>query len=432
MRKYHGHAKVVLKPENKEELSKILKHCNERKLAVVPQGGNTGLVGGSVPVFDEVVISTANMNKVRSFDAMSGILTVDAGVILETASQYLQDRGYVFPLDLGAKGSCHIGGNVATNAGGLRVLRYGGLSGNIMGLEVVLPNGTILDSLSSLRKDNTGYSLKQLFIGSEGTLGIITGVSILCPPLPRTVNVAYLGLESFGKVCEAFREARHSLSEILSAFEMMDVASQDLLSKHSGGKRPLEGSYPFYCVVETSGSNSEHDMAKVEEYMGEAMSKGIVADGVLAQDETQARNIWNWREGVAEALNREGGTYKYDVSISHEQWYQLVVDCRLRLKERGLLGEDGDDSFPVNTVVGYGHIGDCNLHLNVSVKEYSAAVKDALEPWVYEWIQRHSGSISAEHGVGRAKRPYVKYAKDETNLRLMRQLRDMYDEVSLA
>lgn len=259
MRKFRGHTKVVLKPSNKEELSKILKYCNDNMIAVVPQGGNTGLVGGSVPVFDEIVINLQKMNKIRSFDEVSGTLVADAGVILETADSYLAERNHIFPLDLGAKGSCQIGGNVATNAGGLRLLRYGSLHGNVLGIEAVLPDGTIVNDLSTLRKNNTGYDLKQLFIGAEGTIGIITGVSIQCPARSQAVNVAYFGLESFEKVQEAYRTAKNQLAEILSAFELMDGRSQRLVNKVTGKKMPLEGDYPFYCLVETSGSNTDHD-----------------------------------------------------------------------------------------------------------------------------------------------------------------------------
>ena len=259
MRKYRGHTKLVLKPGSTQEISDILKYCNENSLAVVPQGGNTGLVGGSVPVFDEIVINLQRMNQIHSFDEVSGILVADAGVILEVADQYLAEKGHLFPLDLGAKGSCQIGGNVATNAGGLRLLRYGSLHGNILGIEAVLPDGTIMNDLSTLRKNNTGYDIKQLFIGGEGTIGIITAISILCPLRLPAVNVAYFGLESFEKCQTAFREAKSQLSEILSAFELMDGRSQKLLKATKGVKLPLEGEYPFYCLVETTGSNSEHD-----------------------------------------------------------------------------------------------------------------------------------------------------------------------------
>ena len=427
MRKYRGHTKLVLKPQNKEELSKVLKYCNDKKLAVVPQGGNTGLVGGSVPVFDEIVINTSRMNKIRGFDEASGVLVADAGVILEVADQHLAEKDHLFPLDLGAKGSCHIGGNVATNAGGLRLLRYGSLHGNVLGLEAVLADGTIVDSLSTLRKNNTGYDLKQLFVGSEGTIGIITGVAIQCPPRPKAVNVAYFGIEDYENVQRAFKEAKGQLSEILSAFELMDGRSQQLVNQSTGNKYPLEGEYPFYCVVETSGSNAEHDMAKLEAFLEHIMGEGIVADGVLAQDETQFQSLWRWREGITEALSHLGGTYKYDVSIPLPELYQLVEDCRERLTGLGFVGDD--DSYPVRAVVGYGHMGDSNLHLNVSVRQYNKEVEKAIEPWVYEWIQKRSGSISAEHGLGLAKKEFIGYSQNDTMVKLMKQLKDLYDPV---
>ena len=258
MRKYRGHTSVVIKPGSTEEVSKVLKYCNDNMLAVVPQGGNTGLVGGSVPVFDEVVISTSRMNKIHSFDEVSGILVADAGAILETADQFLASKHHMFPLDLGAKGSCQLGGNVATNAGGLRLLRYGSLHGNVLGIEAVLPNGTIVDDLCELRKNNTGYDLKQLFIGGEGTIGLITKISILCPQRSSAVNVAFFGLPSFPSVQRAFREAKSHLSEILSAFELMDARSQNLVRSVTGNKPPLDNDHPFYCLVETSGSNPDH------------------------------------------------------------------------------------------------------------------------------------------------------------------------------
>ena len=259
MRKYRGQSKLVLKPGSTEEVSKILKYCNDKMLAVVPQGGNTGLVGGSVPVFDEIVINLQKLDKIRSFDDVSGILVADAGVILEVADTFLAEKKHIFPLDLGAKGSCQIGGNVATNAGGLRLLRYGSLHGNVLGIEAVLPDGTVIDDLLTLRKNNTGYDLKQLFIGGEGTIGIITAISILCPQRSQAVNVAYFGLESYEQAQKAFRAAKNQLGEILSAFEMMDGRTQKLLNLGTGKKLPLEGDHPFYCLIETSGSNTDND-----------------------------------------------------------------------------------------------------------------------------------------------------------------------------
>ncbi|OJD26486.1 hypothetical protein ACJ73_02126 [Blastomyces percursus] len=425
MRKYRGHAKLVLKPQNTKEMSEVLKYCNDHKLAVVPQGGNTGLVGGGVPVFDEVIISTARMNNIRSFDENSGVLVIDAGVILEVADKYLAERNHLFPLDLGAKGSCHIGGNVATNAGGLRLLRYGSLHGNVLGIEAVLPDGTIIDDLSTLRKNNTGYDLKHLFIGGEGTIGMITGVSIICPQRPKAINVAFFGIESYEQALKAFLEAKGHLSEILSAFELMDGRSQDMVHKVTGLKKPLDGSYPFYCLVETSGSNGEHDNEKLEAFLEHVMGESIVADGVLAQDETQAQTLWRWREGITEALSHLGGTYKYDVSIPLAELYQLVDDTRDRLTEAGLVGDD--ESYPVREVLGYGHMGDSNLHLNVAVRQYSKDVEKMIEPWVYEWIAKRKGSISAEHGLGIAKKEFIGYSKSETMMKLMAQLKKLYD-----
>ncbi|CZR56330.1 probable D-lactate dehydrogenase AIP2 (actin interacting protein 2) [Phialocephala subalpina] len=425
MRKYRGHTKLVLKPGSTEEVSKVLKYCNDNMLAVVPQGGNSGLVGGSVPVFDEIVINMSRMNQIRSFDEVSGTLVVDAGCILEVADGYLGERGHIFPLDLGAKGSCHIGGNVATNAGGLRLLRYGSLHGNVLGLEAVLPDGTIVDDLSKLRKNNTGYDLKQLFIGAEGTIGIITGVSIICPQRSNAINVAFFGLESYEKVQEAFKEAKGQLSEILSAFELMDSFSQDLVHNVTKNKRPLESEYPFYCLIETSGSNSEHDNEKLEKFLEYVMEKEIVLDGVVAQDETQVKALWGWREGIPECLGHWGGVYKYDLSIPINELYDLVEDTRKKITDAGLIGED--EARPVVGVVGYGHMGDSNLHLNVAVKRYDKKVEKELEPFVYEWVAKRNGSISAEHGLGLAKKNYIGYSRSGTMVALMKQIKNLYD-----
>lgn len=437
MRKYRGHTRLVVKPGNTEEVSAILKYCNDNMLAVVPQGGNTGLVGGSVPVFDEVVINLSRMSSIREFDNVSGILVADAGAILETVDGYLRDKEHIFPLDLGAKGSCQIGGNIATNAGGLRLLRYGSLHGTVIGLEVVLPDGTILNDLGKLRKNNTGYDIKQLFIGSEGTLGIVTAVSIVCPRKPLSTNVAILGLPSFAKAQTAFKEAKSQLSEILSAFELMDGKSQELVHNITGSKHPLEERHPFYCLVETSGSDAEHDSAKLERFLESVMENEIVSDGVVAQDETQASQLWGWRERITECLGHWGGVYKYDLSIPLPQLYQLVEDTRSRMRDQALLAPEGasqeeQEKYPVAVVLGYGHMGDSNLHLNIATRGFDQRVEKALEPWVYEWVKGQQGSISAEHGLGLAKRAYVKYSRDESSLAVMKRIRTLFDPVSLS
>lgn len=428
MHKYRGQCRLVLKPGSTDEVSKTLKYCNDNMLAVVPQGGNTGLVGGSVPVFDEIVINMSRMNQIHSFDEVSGSLVLDAGCVLEVADQHLAQKGYIFPLDLGAKGSCHVGGNVATNAGGLRLLRYGSLHGSVLGMEAVLPDGTIVDDLCTLRKNNTGYDLKQLFIGAEGTIGIITKLCIACPQRPTAVNVAFFGLESFEKAQLAFREAKTQLSEILSAFELMDSDSQQLVQRvRQIENKPLEGDHPFYCLIETSGSNGDHDYEKLEKFLEDVMTKEIISDGVVAQDETQLKALWGWREGIPECLGHWGGVYKYDVSIPLAEMYDLVVDIKARMHEAGLVGET--DSHPAVGVVGYGHMGDSNLHLNVPVRRYDAQVEKVLEPYIYEWIAKRSGSISAEHGLGLAKKDYIGYSRNDTMVGLMKQIKDLYDPV---
>ena len=426
MRKYRGHTKLVVKPKSKEEVSKVLRYCNDNMLAVVPQGGNSGLVGGSVPVFDEIVLNLSRMNQIRSFDEVSGILVADAGCILEVVDNFLAEKNYIFPLDLGAKGSCHIGGNVATNAGGLRLLRYGSLHGNVLGVEAVMADGTILDDLSTLRKNNTGYDLKQLFIGSEGTIGIITGISVICPQRSKSTNVAYFGLPSFDHVQKAFVEAKGQLGEILSAFELMDGQSQDFVHKVTGKSYPLSDRHPFYCLIETSGSNSDHDSEKLTTFLESVMESSTVTDGVLAQDETQIRTLWSWREGITEAIGHFGGTYKYDLSIPLSDLYLLVEETRERLRTMGL-SHPTDESYPAIDAVGYGHMGDSNLHLNVPVRRYDKSVEKALEPWVYEWIQKRKGSISAEHGLGLAKRDYLGYSRDEGSIELMRRIKGLFD-----
>lgn len=427
MKKYRGQSKLVLKPKTTNQISKILKYCSANKLPVVPQGGNTGLVGGSNPIFDEIILLLTNLNQIRSFDEVLGILKCDAGVILENADNFLAEKGYIFPLDLGAKGSCHIGGVAATNAGGLRLLRYGSLHGSILGLEVVLPDGTILDSMHSLRKDNTGFDLKQLFIGLEGSIGIITGVSILCPARPNSVNVALLGVSSYETVQKVFVAARKDLGEILSAFEFMDLKSQKLVGQYLKQPHPIESAeFPFYILIETSGSNKDHDDEKLETFLGTQMEEGLVQDGIIAQDETQLRNLWSWRENIPEASTMNGGVYKYDVSIPLTSLYGLVESVSAKLNTNGLVLME-DSSKPVVEAIGYGHLGDGNLHLNVCVRQYTKEVEQQLEPFVYEWIQQHQGSISAEHGLGFQKKNYVGYTKNDIEIKLMKEIKNHYD-----
>nr|XP_025843480.1 D-2-hydroxyglutarate dehydrogenase, mitochondrial isoform X1 [Vulpes vulpes]XP_025843481.1 D-2-hydroxyglutarate dehydrogenase, mitochondrial isoform X1 [Vulpes vulpes] len=514
LRTVRGCSRVLLRPRTSEEVAHILRYCHERNLAVNPQGGNTGMVGGSVPVFDEIILSTALMNQVISFHSVSGTLVCQAGCILEELSQYVEARGFVMPLDLGAKGSCHIGGNVATNAGGLRFLRYGSLHGTVLGLEVVLADGTVLNCLSALRKDNTGYDLKQLFIGSEGTLGVITAVSIQCPPKPRAVNVAFLeaarllcpqpcspcsrslhllhpcralggffrsgsvhpcslqlwsvwprpprpapcpamtpppvpgraeqapcplrtrslatagclhasplgpktpsaaqGCPGFAEVLQTFSTCKGLLGEILSAYEFMDAECMWLVRHHLHLTSPVQES-PFYVLIETSGSRAEHDAEKLNDFLEQALRSGLVTDGTVATDQMKLKALWALRERISEALSWDGYVYKYDLSLPTDTLYDLVTDLRARLGSQA------------KHVVGYGHLGDGNLHLNVTSEAFSRSLLDALEPYVYEWTAGHRGSVSAEHGLGFKKKDALHYSKPPAALRLMQQLKALLD-----
>ncbi|XP_039084571.1 D-2-hydroxyglutarate dehydrogenase, mitochondrial isoform X1 [Hyaena hyaena] len=414
LRTVRGSSAVLLKPRTSEEVAHILRYCHERNLAVNPQGGNTGMVGGSVPVFDEIILSTALMNQVISFHDVSGTLVCQAGCVLEELSRHVEERGFVMPLDLGAKGSCHIGGNVATNAGGLRFLRYGSLHGTVLGLEVVLADGTFLNCLSALRKDNTGYDLKQLFIGSEGTLGVITAVSILCPPKPRAVSVAFLGCPGFPEVLQTFSTCKGLLGEILSAYEFMDAECMRLVRHHLRLTSPVQES-PFYVLVETSGSRAGHDAEKLNDFLEQVLHSGLVMDGTVATDHTKVKALWALRERISEALSRDGYVYKYDLSLPTERLYDLVTDLRARLGPQA------------KHVVGYGHLGDGNLHLNVTSEAFSPSLLGALEPYVYEWTAGQRGSVSAEHGLGFKKRDVLGYSKPPEALRLMQQLKALLD-----
>jgi len=425
MNKYRGRSACVVKPKSTAEVAAVVKYCAQQRIAVVPQGGNTGLVGGGVPVHDEVVISLANLNKIRSFDAISGTLVADAGCILEVLDNHVAEKGYMMPLDLGAKGSCHIGGNVATNAGGLRFLRYGSLHGNVLGLEVVLPDGRVLDGLSTLRKDNTGFDLKQLFIGSEGTIGLITGVSIITPRRPSAFNVAVFGLPSFEAIQTLFPRVKAHLGEVLSAFEFFDAASMTLVQGHASQqvRDPFEAKHPFYVLIETGGSNKEHDDAKLSSLLEDLMENSLISDGVLAENETQIAGLWTLREAIPEAANRAGAVYKYDLSMPVDKMNELVEVLRARFEEKGLLGE----GKMFSTVVGYGHIGDGNVHINVVADKFTPEAEAQLEPFIYEWVSEVSGSISAEHGLGRMKGEKIGYSKSDVSVELMQSIKKMLD-----
>ncbi|XP_055320838.1 D-2-hydroxyglutarate dehydrogenase, mitochondrial-like [Sitodiplosis mosellana] len=411
---YRGSSQLLLKPRTTEEVSVILKHCNARKLAVCPQGGNTGLVAGTTPIFDEIILSMQLMNKVEHVDETSGILVCQSGCVLEKLEERVLRHNLVIPIDLGAKGSCHIGGNVSTNAGGLRLLRYGNLHGNVLGIEAVKADGTILDLMSNFKKDNTGYHLKHLFIGSEGTLGVVTKLAIACPTASKAVNVAFLGLNSFEDVLKTFTAAKRDLGEILSACEMMDHQSLRICVDHYKLKSPV-GEYPFYLLLETSGSNIKHDEEKMSNFLESSLSRGDIQDGTVTSDPSKVAHIWSIRELLPTAKINEKYFFKYDISVPISRFYEIVEVMRERL------------GYLVYDVQGFGHMGDSNLHINVLCDEYSEEIEKRIEPFIYEYAAKLKGSISAEHGIGFQKREYLKTFKQPEALHLMKELKLVMD-----
>ena len=467
MKKYRGRSKVLLLPSTTGEVSRVLARCNARGLAVVPQGGNTGLVGGGVPVHDEVVVNLRNMRSVVSVDRSAGVVVTEAGVVLEDLESAANARGLTVPLDLGAKGKCQIGGNVSTNAGGLRLVRYGSLRGTVLGLEVVLADGRVLDLLRTLRKDNTGYDLKQLFIGAEGTLGVITKIALVAPPRPIATNVAFAGAPSFDAAVAAMRLAKQSLGGALSAFEFLDRASLELVLRElTGTKDPLpHAKSPFYVVVEvaeteTGGGHTKNEQKNQPEllvlgkktkqkraalakarrrlaaFANDAKRRGFVTAFVVGANAKHASALWNLRERISLALKRAGATYKYDLSLPTETMYDVVEALRarvLRAKRKEESDEKKTDSsaffdYDTVSVMGYGHLGDGNLHLNVSSPGgYHAGLLSLVEPFVYEWTAAAKGSVSAEHGVGAMKRDQLSYSKPSEAIEIMRGVKAMLD-----
>lgn len=411
-----GESPVVLLPKSTREISEIMVYCNKRILQCCVQAGNTSLVAGAVPYRNEIIISSSRMNQIESFDEASGILQCQSGCVLQTLESFVNERGYMMPYDLGAKGSCQIGGNVSTNAGGLHFLRYGSLHGSILGLEAVLPNGQILDLMKALRKDNTGYDLKQLFIGSEGTLGIVTKVGILCPLKPKSQIVAFLSSENFSDVLRAYQMVRRELNEYVSSFEMMDAESMNVVTENLELTNPLQRAAPFYILIELSSNYGEIIDEKLSLLLEKLMAEEVIVDGTYAGEPNKMQQLWAFRERIAEALLIDGYAYKYDVSLPLTKYYDLVEVMRERLKQAG-----------TRRICGYGHLGDFNLHFNVTSPRFDASLLGLIEPFIYQFIADNNGSISAEHGLGLKKRNYIHYSRSQTAINIMKDMKKLFD-----
>jgi FAD/FMN-containing dehydrogenase len=413
-RQYSAPAECVVRPASTQEVSRVVALCAREGIAIVPQGGNTGLVGGSVPTGArrEVVLALGRLNRIRALDVLNDTVTVEAGCVLAAVQRAADDAGRLFPLSLAAEGSCQIGGNLSTNAGGVNVLRYGNAREQVLGLEVVLPDGRVWDGLRGLRKDNTGYDLKQLFLGAEGTLGVITAAVLRLYPRPSATATAWIALDSPGQAVESLAALRERLGERISAFELVSRACLEAVLAHVAGLRdPLPSPQPWYVLAQFADNGSA---AELHERVEQALAE---REAVLAQSGEQARTLWRIRESIPEA---QFANVKHDVSLPISRIPDFIALVERELKA----------SFAQTEIYCFGHVGDGNLHYNVG-PEGLLASRDAINRIVYDAVERLGGSISAEHGLGQLKREAIRGHKSPLELELMRKLKAALDPQGL-
>ncbi|ASP80663.1 FAD-binding oxidoreductase [Sinorhizobium meliloti] len=416
---------AVIRPRSTQQVAAAVKACRELGLSIVPQGGNTGLVLGAIPDAPErqVVLSLSRMNRIRKIDPADFSAVVESGCILSELKDAIAKMGMFFPLALGAQGSCQIGGNVSTNAGGVNVLRYGMTRELVLGLEVVLPDGSILEGLSTLRKDNRGIDLKQLFIGAEGTLGIITAVSVKLTPYPDHVATALLGLASLEDAIKLYRRARRDCCDLMSAFEFMPPLAFTLAQEAMPDLPiPISAEYPAYVLMEISGSGLVDIDDLMQRFLEGVMEEGLVLDGTIAASQTQARNLWLIREGMNEGQAKRGTHMRTDISVPLSQLACFVEEAEKAVSE----------TLPGAVSVSYGHVGDGNVHLNVlppagTTPEERNQLIYRAKTVVNEVLDRYTGSISAEHGIGRLKRPDFDARLSESRRKLLTALKHAVD-----
>jgi FAD/FMN-containing dehydrogenase len=423
---YHGHSALILRPGSTAEVSAICKLASEQRIALVPQGGNTGLVGGQTPHHGEVVVSMRRMDKIRDLDIASNTMTCEAGVILQIAQQKASDVDRLFPLSLGAEGSCTIGGNLSTNAGGSAAVAYGVAREMALGLEVVLADGRILNGLSKLKKDNTGYDLRNLFIGAEGTLGIITAATLKLFPKPRAVETAFIGLQSPADALELLAIARNEAAGSLTSFELLAEIAVDFSLRHGVDIRdPLENKHPWYVLMELSSSRDDA-RAALESILTKGFEDGIVEDAVIAANINQRNAFWKLRDEMSGAQKPEGGSIKHDISVPVAAVPDFIAQANAAVVKL----------IPGARPVPFGHLGDGNIHYNVS-QPIGANAADFLARWndvnavVFAIVLRMGGSISAEHGIGLLKRDELPEVKDKVAIELMRGIKASFDPLNI-
>ncbi len=411
-------ALALVRPRSTEEVSEVLRLCSDAGVSVVTHGGLTGLVHGADARDDQVVLSLERMRNIEHIDGTQRIATVQAGVTLQTLQEALEAYQLSFPLDLGARGTATLGGNASTNAGGNRVLRYGMMRDMVLGLEVVLADGTVLSSMNSLIKNNSGYDLKQLFIGSEGTLGVITRLVLRLREAPASSSMALVALERFDQVTGLLKHMDRSLGGGLSAFEVLWRDFYRLVTTAPATHRPpLERDAPYYALIEAQGANADVDGARFQEALESAFEAGLIVDAALALSSAECQALWAIRDDVEQTF-QHGAPIVFDVSLPLAAMESYIGEVRANMEEQ----------FPNGHLWVFGHLGDGNLHLIVQTRDGDApAHRRAIESIVYQPLQAIGGAISAEHGIGLEKKPYLHLSRSDTEIALMQRLKSALD-----
>lgn len=409
---------ALIRPKNTEEVSIVLKICNEAKQPIVPHGGLTGVSGGVRTRRDEIALSLERMNQIEEIDEANQTITVQAGVILQQLQQTLAEKNLLFPLDLGAKGSCMIGGNIATNAGGLQAIRYGVTRQLVLGLEVVLADGTVLSSMNKMMKNNAGYDLKQLFIGSEGTLGIITRAVLKIEDAPKSKNTAFVALSSFADTVKLLQSAKRELNNQLTTYELIWQDYYTLMtSKPSNYPPPLSQNYPYYVLIETLGQSQEEDKALFEKFLEKSFEANLIADAVLAQNQQELDWFWGIREQVEFIFSVHKPVFLFDISLAISDMETYIETIKTDLR----------NEWPEMFFYAFGHMGDGNLHLFVSCGEDNHETRHRVEELIFTPLQKIGGSVTAEHGVGLEKKAWLHLTRTEAEITLMKTLKKTLD-----
>ena len=408
---------ALLRPASTAEIAEAMRICAAHGVAVVPQGGMTGLCGGALPVAGAVALSLERMTGIEEIDIAGATMTVRAGTPLEAVQNAAAEAGLYYPLDLGARGSCTVGGTIATNAGGNRVIRYGMTRDLVLGIEAVLPDGTVITSLNRMIKNNAGYDLKQAFIGSEGTLGIVTRAVLRLSPLPAYSSAALCALDSYEGVVELLGASRRRLGPMLSAFEVMWADYWELIATTPGLRMPLPQGHAFHVLIEVQGTDAEHDGAKFDAFLESQVEAGILTDAAVAQSMGDVKSFWEVRDAVSEFGHTFGSHAAFDIGLPIRRMDEFAIACRTAL---------GGKLKSAHALF-YGHVGDGNLHIVARDRAADNQPKRLIGDTVYDLVQQFGGTISAEHGIGISKKRWLPLTRSQAELNAMHRLKTAFD-----